>query len=282
VTKELSRKLTRSPTRLARDLRTGQPTQTFSTAEAERSEFSAVLFNYGVRQLAVEICRSKLLHSKTMKKITAIEVQKKNPNRVNIHLDGEFAFGLARITAAWLKTGQELSDEKIAKLQAEDARERAYQQAMLYLSYRARSEAEIRKNLRKHEIPDEVIEQTLERLRQDRLADDNQFAHAWVENRNTFRPRSRRVLALELRQKGLDEETVHSAVAGVDEEALAYEAARKRAGRLESLEWNDFRKKLSEFLARRGFPYSVIAPTVTKVWNEAHEEEKHFEDDEIS
>jgi regulatory protein len=153
---------------------------------------------------------------------------------------------------------------------------------MLYLSYRARSEAEIRKNLRKHEIPDDVIEVTLERLRQEKLADDNQFARAWVENRNAFRPRSRRALALELRQKGLDEEMVHSAVAGVDEETLAYDAAHKRVSRLNGLEWNDFRKKLSEFLARRGFPYSVIAPTVTRIWNEAHREEKHFEDDDIS
>ena len=100
-----------------------------------------------------------------MKKITALEVQKKNPNRVNIHLDGEFAFGLARIVAAWLRVGQELSEEKIEQLQAEDARERAFQQAMLFLSYRARSESEIRQNLRKHEIPEAVIDQTLDRLR---------------------------------------------------------------------------------------------------------------------
>ena len=100
-----------------------------------------------------------------MKKITAISVQKKNPNRVNIYLDGEYAFGVARITAAWLKNGDELSDEKISKLLAEDAREWAYQQALLYLSYRARSEKEIRQNLRKHEMPEEVIEETIERLR---------------------------------------------------------------------------------------------------------------------
>ena len=59
-----------------------------------------------------------------MKKITAIVVQKRSPNRVNIYLDGEFAFGLARIVAAWLRTGQELSEEKIEQLQAEEARER--------------------------------------------------------------------------------------------------------------------------------------------------------------
>ena len=216
-----------------------------------------------------------------MQKITAIEPQK-NRSRVNIHLDGEFAFGLDRFVAAWLKPGQELSDAKIAALQAEDARERAYQQAMLFLSFRARSEKEIRQNLRKHEIPAAVIEQTLEKLRAAGLANDNQFARIWVENRNTFRPRSRRALTMELRQKGLDDETVHSALADVDEDALAYESAAKRAGRLNGLEWSEFRKKLSEYLARRGFPYPVITTVVTRVWNEAHAEEAHFEDEDIT
>ena len=217
-----------------------------------------------------------------MKKITAIEVQKRTPNRVNLHLDGEFAFGLARIVAAWLRVGQELSDEKIEQLQAEDARERAYQQAMLFLSYRARSESEIRQNLRKHEIPEPVIEQTLERLRQDGLANDNQFARAWVENRSAFRPRSRRLMAMELRQKGLNEEAVSSAVAEVNDEALAYDAAQKRATRYKGLEWNAFRKKLSDFLARRGFSYSVVAPVVTRIWNEARKDEQHYEEEDLT
>jgi regulatory protein len=210
-----------------------------------------------------------------MKKITAIQVQKKDPKRVNIYLDGEFAFGLARVTAAWLQTGQTLDDEKIAKLQAEDNSERALQQALLFLSFRARSEAEIRGNLRKHEYPEPVIEATLERLRQDGFADDKQFARAWVENRNTFRPRGRRALAMELRQKGIDDETIQSIVEGVDEESLAYETGLKKAGRLRSLEWSDFRKKLGDFLSRRGFSYPVIASTVTRLWDEMREAGEH-------
>jgi regulatory protein len=217
-----------------------------------------------------------------MKKITAIVVQKKSPNRVNIHLDGEFAFGVARIVAAWLRVGQELSEEKIEQLQLEDARERAFQQAMLFLSYRARSESEIRQNLRKHEIPEPVIETTLEQLRQDGLADDNQFARAWVENRSAFRPRSRRLMAIELRQKGLNHEAVSSAIESVDDEALAYYAAQKRATRFKGLEWSEFRKKLSDFLARRGFSYSVIAPVVTHIWNEAHKDEHHYEEEDLT
>src|SRR4026207_1401830 len=132
-----------------------------------------------------------------MKKITGIEVQKRTPNRVNIYLDGEFAFGLARIVAAWLRVGPELSEEKIEQLQASEAGEPAFQQAMLFLSYRARSESEIRKNLRKHEYAEPIIEETIARLRQDGFANDDQFARAWVENRITFRPRSRRMMAME-------------------------------------------------------------------------------------
>lgn len=216
-----------------------------------------------------------------MKKITAIQVQKRNPNRVNIHLDGEYAFGLARIVAAWLHTGQTLDEAKIAQLQAEDARDRAMQQAMLFLSFRVRSEKEIRQNLSKHEIPDAVIEETLDRLRENGFADDKQFASAWVENRNTFRPRGRRALTLELRQKGIQEADIESALIEINEEALAYEAGLKKARKLKVQEWSEFRKKLSDFLARRGFSYSVIAPIILRLWDETRTEgEEQFYDNE--
>jgi regulatory protein len=203
-----------------------------------------------------------------MKKITAIEAQKNNPKRVNIYLDGEFAFGLDRLVAAWLTVGQSLEDEKIVRLQTEDSQEKAYQQAMLFLSYRARSEAEVRKNLEKHEIPPAVIDQLIERLREEHLLNDEQFAQDWVANRSEFRPRSRRALTVELRRKGLTEADIRSATEAVNEESLAYAAAQKRVRRLEGLEWIEFRKKLSEFLARRGFGYEVIAPTVKRLWAE--------------
>ena len=218
-----------------------------------------------------------------MRKITALQVQKRNSNRVNVHLDGEYAFGLTRIIAAWLQVGQILDEEKIAKLQAEDARERAMQQALLYLSYRARSEKEIRQNLGKHDIPEVIVEETLERLRQNGFANDEQFANAWVENRSTFRPRGRRALALELRQKGIDDSTIESALKDVDEESLAYEAGLKKGSKLKGEEWNEFRKKTSEFLARRGFSYAVIAPIVSRLWNEIHTdgEEQIIDNEEI-
>jgi regulatory protein len=217
-----------------------------------------------------------------MRKITAIEAQKNNPKRVNLHLDGEFAFGLDRFVAAWLTVGQSLDEEKIARLQAEDSQEKAYRQAMLFLGIRARSETEVRKNLEKHEIPSAVVEQTIERLREERLLNDGQFAQAWVANRSEFRPRSRRALTVELKQKGLAEADIRSATEAVDEESLAYAAAQKRVRRLDGLEWPEFRKKLSEFLARRGFGYDVIMPTVKRLWAERDDSQNtNFDNKEI-
>ncbi|HNT23936.1 MAG TPA: RecX family transcriptional regulator [Anaerolineales bacterium] len=205
--------------------------------------------------------------------ITALKVQKRNPQRVNVYLDGEYAFGLARITAGWLSIGQVLSAEKIAQLQAEDGREVAYQQALRLLSYRPRASAEVRRNLVKHDVPAEVIEDVLARLQRAGLIDDNRFAQAWVENRSEFRPRGRRALVVEMRQRGLDDESIQQALAEVDEQALADQAANKQARRLAGLDETAFKQKLSGFLARRGFGYAVIRETVDRHWNQIQNNE---------
>jgi regulatory protein len=202
-------------------------------------------------------------------RITAIEPQQKNPQRVNIYLDGAFAFGLARITAGWMKVGLELSDEKIAALKDDDAHEMTYQKALHFLSYRPRSSYEVRKNLINRGTPPPLVEETVTRLQRAGLVNDQEFAQAWVENRNTFRPRSRSALRMELRRKGLSDEVIQKVLdEHVDEEALANIAAQKYGPRLAGLEWLDFRQKLSGYLARRGFSYTTISPVVSKVWKE--------------
>jgi regulatory protein len=127
----------------------------------------------------------------------------------------------------------------------------------------------MRQNLLKRGCDASIVDVTLLRLQNAGLVDDVSFAKAWVENRNTFRPRSGSVLRMELRRKGLDDEVIQSTLTdAVDEEKLAYEAARKQARRYASLEWPDFRKKLGGFLARRGFSYHILAPVVSEVWKE--------------
>ena len=202
-------------------------------------------------------------------KITALKVQKRNANRVNLYLDGEFAFGLSRIVAAWLSVGQALSEERIRELQENDAGEVAFQSALHFLNYRARTETEIRKHLAEKGYYEGAIEAVMNRLVAGKLLDDGQFAKDWIENQNTFRPRGKRALAFELRHKGVSEEIIEHSLAGAgDEDDLAYRAASKQAERLARLEWPEFRLKLSQFLARRGFAYETVSSTVKRVWAE--------------
>ena len=216
-----------------------------------------------------------------MRTITAIEVQKKNPNRVNIYLDDQFAFGLSRINAARLKIGQQLSDEKITSLQEADAREAALQKALRLLGHRARSVEEVRKNLEKHEIPAGIIEETIARLEREKLIGDANFAKEWVENRSTFRPRGKRALSYELRQKGLSDTVIQEALdEEVDEKALALKAARIHARKLKGLEWNKFREKLGGHLGRRGFGFDVILPVTRRVWEETQDQVDNFDNEE--
>ena len=210
------------------------------------------------------------------KEITSIRAQQRNPQRVNIYLDGEFAFGLSRITAAWLKPGRKLSEAEIDKLVNEDDREVAFQQALHYLSFRARSENEVRQNLQKKGFSDPIIDETVERCKASAYVNDLDFAHQWIDNRSTFRPRSFKLLSMELRQKGLPDDTINKALEELStpEEELAYHAALKKVERYSSLDWQTFRNKMGSFLARRGFSYSVTAPVVKRCWDELAEDPK--------
>jgi len=194
--------------------------------------------------------------------ITALHVQKRNKNRVSVYLDGQFAFGLAAVKAVCLRVGQVLEDDDIARLCKQDEAERAYERALNFLSYRPRSEAEVRRNLRRKNVEDEVAEVVVERLTRVGLLDDREFARYWIDNRRQFKPRGARALRHELRQKGVSSSIIDHALVGFDEEAAARKAAEARVRRLAHLDPDDFRRKLSAYLARRGFFYSVIAPIV--------------------
>jgi regulatory protein len=204
-------------------------------------------------------------------KVTALKQQARNSSRVNVYLDGEFALGLTKILAARLAIGQQVDDAALERLKQADAVEVAYERALHFLETRPRSEAEIRRRLVTAKVPEEAVAPVLVRLREAGLVDDQAFASYWVDNRTNFRPRSKRLLQMELRQKGLGDEELKAALAGVNDVAAAYTVAKQRAGRFRQLDHLQFKRKLGAFLARRGFDYDTVGPTVERVWNELHE-----------
>jgi regulatory protein len=190
-------------------------------------------------------------------KITALEFQKRNPERVNVFLDGKFAFGLPAIIAARLKPGQLLIDAEIQALQAEGSIETAYDRTLNYLSYRPRSRGEVVRYLQKRDLPEGEIEAVVERLERAGLLDDEAFARYWVENRERHRPKGLRALRYELREKGISSETIDRVLVSVDVSDSAYRSAARKARQLAHLDEQSFTRKIVEYLARRGFDYEV-------------------------
>jgi len=207
---------------------------------------------------------------KMEREITAIKAQKRNHQRVSIYLDGSFAFGLSRFVAAWLKPGRKLSEAEIQKLLEEDTYDVALQKAIQFLNHRPRSVEETRRRLIEKGFSDEVVKTTLEKLEENHGLDDLEFARQWVENRNTFRPRSARLLSYELRLKGVADETIQQALEkyGGDETELSYQAGIKKAKECRNEDRPYFFKKVGGFLVRRGFQYSIVKPTVERLWDE--------------
>jgi regulatory protein len=209
-----------------------------------------------------------------MQKITALKMQKRNRERVNVFLDGTFAFGLPLDTALHLKVGDELSAEKIADLKALDQLDKAKNSALRYLAARPRSSAEVQRNLQGKGYDDHEIDHVIGRLQELNLLDDAAFARYWVEQREQFKPRSHLMLRQELRQKGIADSTVESILETIDEEQSARTAAQSQARRWAHLDFDAFRQKLGGHLQRRGFSYGIIRDVVDEVWNSLHDAEE--------
>ena len=200
--------------------------------------------------------------------ITAITAQRRDMERVNLFLDGEFVCGLPLVVADGLRVGQSLSADGLAHLQEEAAWQAAKEVAMKQLSYRPRSSAEITRKLQQKGFSPEQIERTLGWLGQQTWLDDEAFAAYWVEQRTTFRPRSRVMIRHELREKGVAEEEISSALAEVDEQENARRAVMSKLERWRGLDYGQFCQKLGRYLQGRGFSWEVIRPLCPELWQQ--------------
>lgn len=188
-------------------------------------------------------------------RISAIQAQKRRPDRANIFIDGRFALSVGSWLAEPLNEGDWLSSEAISALAREDAQQQAYRRGLEFLGHRPRSQWEVRRRLLRAGFAEEAIEAVLARLAAEGLADDVGFAQAWVENREQFRPRSQALLRSELRSKRVDEDAIEMALTLVDEDRSCRRAALLVARRYPSLDDEALSDKLIPYLRRRGFAW---------------------------
>jgi len=203
-------------------------------------------------------------------RITAIERQRRRP-RANIFLDGRLALslGLALVIQAGLRQGDVVTAERLEALRQADERQQAHDAALRLLAYRPRSEAELRSRLGRRGLPPAVVQETVDRLLEQGLLSDDAFARYWVEARQQSSPRGHRLLRQELAAKGVAVDTARQAVVAVAEDEAARRAAEKKARSLRALDYATFRRRLGQFLLRRGFPYETARALVEELWRQS-------------
>lgn len=202
--------------------------------------------------------------------ITKITVQKKRKDRFNIFVDGEYAFPVSEavLIKLGLNRGMQLTPERMEEIESENSAYLAYTTAVDYLSYGLRSEKEVRTKLREQEIPEMYIEPTLQRLRDQKYIDDLIYGESYTRTMMTINRKGPRVIAQELKQKGLDEPTIMSALDQYPEDmqlenalALAEKTLRKQS-RVSSREGG---QKTRLYLQQKGFDKEIIQQVFEEV-----------------
>ena len=213
-------------------------------------------------------------------KITSISQAVRNPDRVNISIDGKYRFSLDihQLTELGLKNNQNITEEQLQDFEQESAFGKLYIRALEYTMLRPHSAREVRDYLwrktrttkyksrhtgeikEREGVAQSVANRVFDRLVEKGYVDDNKFATFWVENRNQRKGSSLRKLRSELQSKGVDQSIINTVLDNSDRndnDELAKVIAKKQS------KYTD-EQKLMQYLARQGFRYDDIKTALDK------------------
>jgi len=197
--------------------------------------------------------------------ITSIK-QQKNKNRVNVYLDDKFAFGidLDNFVLLHLKIDQELTEKEIEDIVKKAEYQKTLDKLLRFAMVRPRSAKEVTDYFRRKEVHESMRKELVDKLKHFELIDDTKFAKWWVEQRLAFRPKSQRILNLELRMKGIKKETIDEVLGEtiIDEEKMAKELLSKKMYKWKKLEPRLKRQKMSQYLVGKGFSWDMVEKVV--------------------
>lgn len=211
--------------------------------------------------------------------ITKLASGIKDPNRVNVFLDGKFAFSLdvAQVVDLQVKVGQKVNSERLVTLRSASEFGKLYQRTLEWILTRPHSVRETRDYLRRKqqkrtmlnrqreregkralsEIQEGTIELVIERLLQRGYLDDQKFAEYFVENRFVKKGVSKKRLSMELQKKGVSGDVISAALTANtrNEDDELQKMLLKKRGRYDD-------QKLIAYLMRQGFDYQKVVEAV--------------------
>lgn len=208
-------------------------------------------------------------------KITALKMQVRDKDRVNVFIDGKYRFSLdiTQVAELGIKNGAEYTEEELVELQNESQFGKLYTRSLEYALIRPRSQREMRDYLYrktrdsrtktgdiKKGVSKELTERVFNRLFEKGYIDDMKFASFWVENRNVRKGSSMRKLQMELRGKGVDVAIVEQVLASTDRADTdeLQKIIAKKASRYDDVQ------KLTAYLVRQGFHYDDVKEALSR------------------
>lgn len=201
-----------------------------------------------------------------MPKISSIVAQK-NKKRVNVYVDGFYAFSVFKESLIGLNLFQEkeISKKEIEEIKNIDIENKSMSKAYNLLSYRPRSKEEIRKKL-SLKFSDKIVKNTLKELEEKKYLNDEAFVDFWFENR--AKSRGVALLRYELFKKGVAAEIIEQKTSTHKPEKDLENAIAliKSKSKFKKLEQKEARQKIGSYLARRGYSYDIIKKAIRRMY----------------
>ena len=196
--------------------------------------------------------------------ISKIKRQSKNSKRVSIFIDDEFKCGLYEDTVVKynLSTGDEISEETLDAIINFDEYLYAKKASFDLLSYRLRSEKEIKDKLKLKKISLRTIEKTIKHLKELSLLNDEEFAKQLVLENISSKPKGKNLIRQKLFQKGISkrisEQVLEDVFKSIDEKKIISELFEKYSKKVGSADIYEKKRKIFSYLARKGFDFEII------------------------
>ena len=212
-----------------------------------------------------------------MPQITDIKSQKR-PGRFNIFVDGHYAFALSAeaLVKAGLSIDQEITSVNIEKLIKDDEFGKTFDNSLKFISFRPRSEKELRSWFKRKEVGEETQKLVVKKLKHLGFLNDEEFAKWWIEQRTEFHPSGSRLIKMELKQKGISEDIIsgfmNDDLRFKNEKELAKRVLEKKLPRLKNYKGQELRQKMQNLLAQRGFSWEVIKELVDSIVKKPYNE----------
>ncbi len=213
-----------------------------------------------------------------MAKITKIQAQKRK-GRYNIFLDGKYAFPVAEQTLIdfRLMNDVELTDEDIKEIQDSENINKAYGDAVNYLSYQLRTKKEIKDYLYKKEYHRDAVDEVISRLEKLHYLDDASYAKSFINTQLRTTANGPKIIEQKMAKKGVPNNVIQDAIVEIDYDTLlenATDFAKKQARKQSRASFKQMLTKLRASLYQKGFDNEIIEKAIKNLDLEPDEDEE--------